>query len=306
MAFKITESQLRRLWEASCFPVPTDQMVFFGLRGCLPSSDSDHEFRTEQDVDIVEPDYTYPRCTLGQWYQGKIALFPGSTVPHRKYIERAMAKNGVGANQMMTGYYKDYRKGRHKAGTPTGHDAFVQTEGRPIRRTSDDFDYDEDDRVEFSNPYDNFHAAWSMGVNDSDFGSAGCQVVCGYPKCAARGLDKDDAGPWKAFRKNAYAISQTSFPYVLLTGRDALRVTLTAPGTLPVRLRFGSKGPVVTELQQALTQAGFYEGKVDGDFGKRTAVGVLNYQTVTFGPRSDDGIVGPITAEALGITLPKL
>lgn len=280
-------------------------MVFFGLRGCLPLNDGDYEFRTEHEVDIAEPDHTHPRCTLGQWYQGKVALFPGSTVPHRKYIERSMARHGAGANQLMTGYYKDYRKGRHKAGTPTGHDAFVQTEGRPLRRTANDVDYTEDDRVEFSNPHDNLHAAWSMGINDSNFASAGCQVVCGYPQCAMRG-QKDEDGPWKAFRQNAYRLSQESFPYILLMGRDALRVTQTAPGTLPCRLRYGSKGPEVTQLQQALKQAGFYEGELDGDFGKRTTAAVLNYQTATFGPQSDDGIVGPITAEALRLTLPRL
>lgn len=256
-------------------------------------------------MEVAEPDGTFPRCTLGQWYQGRIALFPGSTVPHRKYIERALAKHGAGANQMMTGLYMDYRKGRHRAGTPYGHDAFVQTEGRPVRRTSDDFDFEEDDRVEFSNPYDNLHAAWSMGVNDNDFGSAGCQVVCGYPLCEARG-QKGEAGPWKVFRQNAYRLAQDSFPYVLLTGRDAQRIVQAAPGSQAVRLRYGSKGPVVTQGQQALKEAGFYEGQLDGDFGKRTEVAVLNYQTATFGPRSDDGIVGPITAEALGLNLPKV
>jgi hypothetical protein len=63
----------------------------------------------------------------------------------------------------MTGYYSDYRRGKHKAGSETGHDAFRQVEGRPIRRTADDFDYDNDDRVEFSNPFDNLHAAWAWG-----------------------------------------------------------------------------------------------------------------------------------------------
>jgi hypothetical protein len=305
MAFKLTAAHLRLLWEANCFPVPMDHMVFFGLRGCLPLDDADHEFSTEHTVELAEPDYTHPRCTLGQWYQGKVALFAGSTVPHRKYIEKALARNGVGTNQMMTGLYKDYRKGRHKAGGPTEHEAFVQTDGRPIRRTADDFDYDEDDRVEFSNPYDNLHAAWSMGVNDSDYGSAGCQVVVGYPQCPKRGAH-GEVGPWKLFRQNAYRLSQDSFPYVLLTGRDALHVTQAAPETLTVRLRYGSQGPVVMQLQEALKRVGFYEGEVDGDFGKRTAEAVLAYQTARFGPHSDDGIVGPITAESLGLSLPKL
>lgn len=279
-------------------------MVFFGLRGCLPVNEEDHEFRTEHLVELAEPDYIHPRCTLGQWYQGKMALFQGSTVPHRKYIEKAIARNGLGTNQMMLGYYKDYRKGIHKQGGPTAHEAFVQTQGRPVRRTSDDFDYDEDDRVEFSNPYDNLHAAWCMSINDSNFGSAGCQVVVGYPQCPKRG-QSGEAGPWKFFRQNAYKLAQQIFPYALLPGRDALRATQAGPGTLTARLRYGSQGPVVVQLQEALVKAGFNVGEIDGDFGKQTTEAVLAYQTAKFGPHSDDGVVGPMTAEALGLTLPK-
>lgn len=307
MVFTLNENHLRRLCQINSFPVPDDGIVFFGLRGCLPVEEDNHEFRAEQTLILEEVDYLHPRCTLGQWLpkEGKIALFPGSTVPHIRYVKISKERNGLGANQLMTGYYEDYRKGIHRAGASTGHKAFRQTEAHPIHRTSDDFDFDNDDRVEFDNPYDNIHAAWSMGVNHDSYASAGCQVIVGYPQCAKR-QDRLDTGPWRIFKENAYNLEQKSFPYVLLNSRDAQRISLSDSQEMSSRLRFGSEGDLVAELQTALQREGYYEGNIDGDFGKRTIRAVLKYQTVTFGPSADDGIVGPITASALEIVWPKV
>jgi len=302
MSFLFKEKHLRRLCDLNSFPVPQEGMVFFGLRGCLPSDVDESKFAKEHGLIIKDINHTNPRCTLGQWLpkEGLIAVFPGSTVPHRTYIQKALSKNGVGANQMATGFYNDYRKGVHKAGTSTAHDAFRQTEGRPIRRTADDFDFQNDDRVEFANPFDNFHAAWCQSVGGVSFASAGCQVVVGFPKCA-KPNHKENVGPWKIFQKNAYDLAQKSFPYVLLDGKDAERAALNESKKLTIRLRFGSKSDVVTELQKALKKGGHYEGEIDDEFKERTWRAVMNFQTVHFGPMEDDGIVGPVTAEALGI-----
>jgi hypothetical protein len=305
MQFIFTERHLRELCKLNSFLVPTADMVFFGLRGCLPSDHENHDFSAEHAVALTPVDYAHPRCTFGQWcpQDGTIALFPGSTIPHIKYVKISRERNGVGANQLMTGYYQDYRKGVHKAGTSTGHRAFRQTQARPIRRTADDFDFDSDDRVEFDNPYDNLHAAWCMGVDHDAYASAGCQVVVGYPKCAKRG-DKPNEGPWKVFHENAYGLQQDSFPYIVLEGRDAHRITQIGSGSLSPRLRFGSQGSLVEKVQNALQREGFYEGRIDGDFGDRTLRAVLAFQTAKFGPDADDGVVGPITASALGVTWP--
>jgi len=205
----------------------------------------------------------------------------------------------------MTGRYRDYRKGIHKKGGPTAHEAFRQIAAHPIRRTADDFDYDNDDRVEFTNPFDNIHAAWSMGVDNDNYASAGCQVIVGYPKCTKRG-DKPDIGAWGVFKENAYSpeLGQDVFLYVLLSARDAQRIVLDGPAKL-TRLRFGSDGELVKLVQNALKTEDFYEGNVDGDFGERTLRAVLAYQEATFGPAADDGIVGPLTASALGIEWPQ-
>jgi hypothetical protein len=303
--FTLTATHLRRLLELNSFPEPADEheLVFFGLRACIPLDADDQRFAEALDLELADVNYLKPRCTLVQWRPAddRIAAFPGSTVPHIRYVKMSKERNGQGANQLMTGYYKDYRKGIHQPSSPTGHEAFRQTEGRPIRRTADDFDFDNDDRTEFETPYDNLHAAWCMGVNHDSYASAGCQVIVGYPKCVKRGKEAD-AGPWKTFKENAYDVGQKSFPDGLLDGRTAQGVAMAPPDkAAPPRLRFGSQGPLVEKLQRALQKEGFYEGKIDGDFGERTIRAVLKYQTTTFGPDADDGVVGPLTASTLKV-----
>jgi len=305
--FTLTEKHLSKLCEQNSFEIDRSVMVFFGLRGCLPVDDTNHTFRTEHQLQSVNINHVNPRCTLIQWKpdKGEFAVFPGSTVPNRKYVGTALNSGGAGANQMLTGYYKDFRKGKHKPGGPTSHDAFRETSGRPIRRTADDYDYDNDDRVEFANPNDNMHAAWCQSVDSESFASAGCQVIVGYPKCEKRGANPA-IGPWKDFKENAYSIDQNSFPYVLLNGRDAFKMAAMGSGKITARLRFGSSGKLVEELQKLLGDNNFYEGEIDGDFGRRTIKAFLEYQTSIFGDSEDDGIVGPNSASSIGLKLPEI
>jgi len=307
MSITLSDKILRRICEVNNFDIPADKMIFFGLRGMLPVNLEDHGFKDEQTVGLADINYTNPRCTLGQWLtkEKRIAVFPGSTIPHQKYIRKSVIKNGEGANQLMTGYYSDYRKGVHKAGSPTGHDAFRQISSHPIRRTSDDIDFDYDDRVEYENPNDNIHAGWCMGVSSDSYASAGCQVLVGYPQCKQRG-NQPATGPWKVFQKNAYDITQNKFGYILLDGREAYRVVSAGNSKISVRLRFGSKGELVNKLQKNLKSKGFYEGNVDDDFGNRTLRAVLQFQTSAFGPSADDGIVGPQTASAIKLSWPNI
>jgi len=306
MSFLFSESDMKRLCELNYFQPQSDGMVFFGLRGCLPAEVDDWKFGASHGLVTKELNYVNPRCTLGQWRpeSGTIAVFPGSTVPHSSHVRSGLDKNGAGVNQLATGFYLDYRKGTHKAGKPTAHEAFRQTEGRPIRRSRDDQDFQNDDRVEFTNPYDNLHAAWCQGIGGSKYASAGCQVVVGYPKCAQPG-HTSDVGPWKTFKANAYKLPQTGFQYVLLDGRDAERVVENNGKKLSVRLRYGSKGELVADLQKGLKKAGFYEGIIDDEFKERTLRAVMDYQSFRFGPLEDDGVVGPVTAAALGIKWPE-
>lgn len=305
MSFNILNKTLLRICEVNSFIISADKMIFLGLRGMLPTNPEDHTFRNEQTVEPVNVNYINPRCTLGQWIpkDNKFAIFPGSTIPHQNYVSKSLLKSGEGSNQLMTGYYSDYRKGVHKAGSSTAHNAFRQVDSHPIRRTSDDIDYDNDDRVEYENPNDNIHAGWCMSASSNNYASAGCQVLVGYPHCEKRG-QRQATGPWKIFKKNAYDLTQKSFEYILIDGREAHRVASDGTSKISARLRFGSQGELVQKVQKALKD--FYEGNIDGDFGKRTLRAVLKFQTSAFGPSADDGIIGPQTASALRIRWPNL
>jgi peptidoglycan hydrolase-like protein with peptidoglycan-binding domain len=87
---------------------------------------------------------------------------------------------------------------------------------------------------------------------------------------------------------------------VLWNGRTAEAVG-GARGKVARRLTYGSDGPIVDTVQQALRDKGFYEGEIDEDFGPRTLRAVIALQKHAFGADAADGIVGPNTAGALGI-----
>jgi len=65
-------------------------------------------------------------------------------------------------------------------------------------------------------------------------------------------------------------------------------------------LAWGSTGQAVMEVQQALNQKGFWCGEADGIFGPNTYNAVLRFQRAA--NLSADGIVGPQTKQALGLT----
>jgi peptidoglycan L-alanyl-D-glutamate endopeptidase CwlK len=65
-------------------------------------------------------------------------------------------------------------------------------------------------------------------------------------------------------------------------------------------LRLSSSGPDVSALQQALLAAGFSPGAIDGSFGPGTQAAVIAFQKSN--GLAADGIVGPNTATALGLT----
>jgi peptidoglycan hydrolase-like protein with peptidoglycan-binding domain len=81
------------------------------------------------------------------------------------------------------------------------------------------------------------------------------------------------------------------------TTTPSLHVTVPAGGHLTI----GDNGSEVVALQKALKALGFYDGKVDGDFGTGTQAAVIAFQEAH--NLDQDGVVGTATAEALNQAL---
>jgi len=301
--FSFNFELLQKILTTNQFEVPESELIFIGLRGTIITNPNDQSFQSQQSLSVFDVNYLNPRCTIMQWRtsDNTFAAFPASTVPYQGLVRSAISKNGMGANCLMTGFYTDYRKGFHKSSSPSGHEAFRQNAPHPIRRTVDDLDFDNDDRLELDNPFDNIHCGWFDGINADHYSSAGCQVIMGFPKCQKQGRDKN-IGPWKDFHDNAYALGQNSFPYILLTGLETFNLS-SANNITRAKLRYGSSGLLVEELQTKLKAKSYYEGIVDGNFRDRTMKAVIAFQKAFFGNDSADGVVGPVTAEQLDLVL---
>lgn len=311
MTIMLTEDHLHRLFETANFDVPQRELIFIGLRGCVPVGGAFQPERSEQQLEIPGTDYMHMRCSLLQWRPGKgFSAFAGSTVPHLSAVRSHIAKHGDGVNQLALGFYRGdhgYVPGTHAASDPNrAHRAFRNTSALPTWRTGDDDDYDGADRVTYGVAYDNFHCAWQMDPAMPSYSSYGCQVVAGRPRVLARGWDAE-LGPWAEFVRGAMATGQKSFAYALFSGRE-VAATASAPlGTRPQNVRFGSSGELVHVVQDALLNHGYDLGPsgADGDFGWNTLQAVKQFQLKNFGPGGVDLIVGPGTASLLGLDWPR-
>ena len=311
--FTINKDVLKKLFEINQFTIPTDaELVFVGIRGCLPQDTGDNSFNTTQSLNIRDVDHKNLRCTLVQWKKStdEIAVFAGSTVPSIDNILGFKKNPPRKSNCLTPGFYKNYVKGKHRpSNTKNWHDAFRQN-GQPlaIRRTFDNTFYDNFDTIEVSTGCDdNMHAAWTLDVDSGHFSSAGCQVVMGIPFCeSTKARQNDNLGPWKNFKENGYAIEQPIFPYALFTSAEVFKAATNTGKQISARIKFGSSGNLVTQIQNALIQNNYMSGASDGDFGKNTFNAIKKFQIDNFGVAATDCIVGPVTSQALGVTFPLI
>ena len=314
MKFSVTDDLLRDMCALCSFSVPENELVFVALRGCQPVEMGGTDFRASHDLISAQLDYRHMRCTIVQWNTetGKLAAFVGSSVPHISAITKKIANNGDGVNRLCSGFYgavpgmtdHRYLKGNH------GYDrhlAFRNETKLPVLRTGDDTDYEGDDRFEYEVVYDNLHCARQSNETIDDFDSFGCVVVAGKEGTPnATGLTTE-AGPWKKFLKNAYALAQRRFTLVVFEENETMRTAELGSERRAPTVRFGSRGALVMDMQAALADKGYAIGSVqaDGLFGGYTAKALRQFQFDTFGKRGTDMICGPLTAEFLGVEWPE-
>ena len=302
---KITPAVLRRMLAVNQFELPTDiDVVFFGIRGAVPEKnvyDSKFQFTAEANIITTQVNFTNFRCTIGQWWvkENKIGLFLGSTVPGKGNIDKSLS-TAMRVNMMLTGYYNDYKKGVHSpANKSSWHDAFKQRGDRPVRRTHEDITFDMDDPIDYGNQGDNIHSAFTEDQTKAPSASQGCQIIVGLPK-RINVVGSKETSAWGIFRSKAYTAKQETFPYLLLEGKDFVNYGTTVTPT-SARLRFGSTGKAMIDLQAALIKTVNKDLKPTGIFDVDTMKAVVKFQLDN--KLGTDGIVGPTTAGKLGVTL---
>lgn len=109
--------------------------------------------------------------------------------------------------------------------------------------------------------------------------------------------DKTDISPAFPWDRLTATIEGDADPDVLPPTPDV--PDAPAPPAFEGLLGLGDDGPRVVALQRRLAELGYDVGPADGDFGPRTLVAVLRAQADRGLPA--DGIVGALTAQALGL-----
>jgi len=266
---KLNHALLKKIFVALGIPVPAGKLVLFSVRGALPRG-SHTSWSDSHNLTPVKVDYKHMRCSIGIWNPGrkKIFIVSGSTVPHYDEVLKAAAKGGKGSNQLEPGYYTDYYKGEHLMGKPRGHQALRQTGNRFVRRSSHKPPYSKNDRLYFSNPFDNLHCAWNTNPKKEGYSSAGCIVVSGTPFCKRLKGSTANSGSWKNFHKLIYDARQNKFSLLLLEYH--VLAGLRDSKKVPAVMCYGSQGDRVKKLQSLLKHVGLYRGPVSGKLGVRT------------------------------------
>jgi len=314
MKFSINDDVLRDMFKLGSYVVPESELVFFALRGAQPIEFGGSDFRNSHELLVTPIDYRHMRCTIGQWQTdtGKLAVFVGSSVPHVTAVAAQLADNGNGVNRLASGFFgrvpgmPDHRyfKGNHGSDR---HLAFRNESKLPVWRTSDDTDFEGDDRLEFEVVYDNLHCSRQVNETASYYSSYGCVVVAGKEGDSGAGAITTELGPWKKFLNNAYRLDQFRFALAIFEENEALRTVELGYAKRAPTVRFGSRGLLVERLQTGLVAKGYNIGSPvpDGLFGGHTAKALRQFQLDVFGKNGTDLIGGPTTAEALGIAWPR-
>jgi Papain-like cysteine protease AvrRpt2 len=316
-AFTLDATVLEVLCDLNSFDVTTDAdgtgVVLFGLRGCAILEGGNGAFVPSVSLTEDMPDHEANHCVLGVWKRtgvdaGKIAVVRGSTVPTRKFVKAFAADPNSASrkcNMLLTGRLP-FVIGDHRRADPAHHLRGVFHEGSDqvvVIRSRDDEVYTTTDLFEAANPGDNIHP--SRHIHDDRFSSKGCQTIPGSGNDAGDQFDSDAPPGWVTFRRRAGLTAATApasengrrFTYVLLTGREA-RLVAQNQSTDPAmrRLRFGSSGTRVEDLQNALGLS------LTGTMDAATTMAWITEQQRRNAGKAD-GIVRPADAASMGFSL---
>jgi peptidoglycan hydrolase-like protein with peptidoglycan-binding domain len=237
------------------------------------------------------PNYFNDRRMVLQILDGIPAIignWESTTEPGYRYTERPM--NPEGAARIKFGQYRAWQVGIH--GTSDRHEALVQTGGEITVYRDRNKDYqrvgDKEDTGYFAI---NQHWGYDLPYNNVYYASAGCLV--GRLRQGHREfmrLIKQD----RRYQLNDRYVFYTTIIY----GQDLMKET---GGIAPVQLLMeGSSGPLVQKLQERLAAKGFNPGPIDGVFGLATKAAVRAFQKAN--ALEADGVVGPVTWNALGMS----
>ena len=264
--FEFTAADLELLIGANSFqPNRTEQRIIFALRGCQLVMGHDDPRVVQRQLDRpaltlrdARPDHQHFRCVIGSYdlSTGRLSGFIGNTVPCRAAVY-GYAAGGQASNMMPCGAYS-YFVGTHRE----RFGCLIEAAPKAVLRTKTDLIYDIRDNWDPCSPYDDIHP--SFNHPSAEFSSWGCQTVSGG---CPKGTDQH-SGEWKTFRETLGLTKPGSgdhgrkFDYVLLTGMEAaiashMRKTNQLSNAAAIkqqlaRLRQGSKGELVKQLQRAL------------------------------------------------------
>lgn len=258
--FELTPDVLDHLIALNRYePYRDKQVIAFALRGAQLAAG--HEIESAENVPLrqVPPNHRHFRCVLGFYFldERRLTAYTGSTVPCRRAIY-GYKHGGSKSNMLPTGLYT-YFVWRHKAIKPalrlssSGKDPEMGAPATVLRNTNN-YQLEVTDPFSYSAaPWDNIHCSYYIDEQDYEgayFSSWGCLTV--------RGRNSPASDQWKKFQAVLTGLGERSRVDLLLaTGKDAA-VAASAANDLSLiedkltALRFGSRGPEVSRLQEKL------------------------------------------------------
>lgn len=263
------------------YVTPTGNLIV-GIRGARLASGLEAETQSNS-VELTEqkPDHHNYCCILAVYHRasGTISAFRASTVPNRGGVASCANRlNGFGgllANCLPTGCY-ELCVGTHygsrqvptvlRLGTGSGPSSASQV---TTLRTRNDGVYGLMDLWDKCRPADNIHPGFAAST--ADFSSLGCLTVPGSFSGGAH------TGIWAKFRRaGGFDGNQhmgQRYNLVLTTGME-LAAIFGADGDRSElqRLSHGSRGPLVSRLQDALHIT------ADGEFGPGTKKKLVEFE----------------------------